>query len=119
MIYRSVDQFNQTINEKSTDGVVRDSNQGPQEKKDRGHRQIHWAVVPYLVGFIFPSNWFPYLHSDQAFLWAKAGLFYRLSSVFSNNHHYKFYNKLMWKNVHPVNCAGIWTHNLCNMSLLP
>ena len=41
MIYRSVDQFNQTINEKSTDGVVRDSNQGPQEKKDRGHRQIH------------------------------------------------------------------------------
>ena len=25
----------------------------------------------------------------------------------------------MWKNVHPVNSAGIWTRNLWNMSLLP
>ena len=25
----------------------------------------------------------------------------------------------MWKNVHPAHGAGIWTHNLGKMSLLP
>ena len=30
-----------------------------------------------------------------------------------------FYNKCMGKNVHPVYCAGIRTHNLQFMSLLP
>ena len=39
--------------------------------------------------------------------------------VFSNTH-YKFYKQIgMWKNVHPVYGAGIRTHNLWNMSLLP
>ena len=38
---------------------------------------------------------------------------FRLFSVFSNN----FYNKFMWKNVHPVYGAGIRTHNLRNVSL--
>ena len=32
---------------------------------------------------------------------------------------YNFYNKYMCKNVHPVNGAGIWTHYLQNVSLLP
>ena len=51
--------------------------------------------------------------------WANPGLFFHLLSVFPNKHHYKFYNKLMWKNFHPVYGAGIQTHNLRNMSLLP
>ena len=37
--------------------------------------------------------------------------FYFLFSVFSNKHQFV-------KNSHPVNGAGIWTHNLRNMSLL-
>ena len=43
---------------------------------------------------------------------------FRLFSVFSNKQ-YNFYNKYMWKNVHPVYGAGIWTHNLQNVSLFP
>ena len=39
--------------------------------------------------------------------------------AFSNTQHYKFYNKYIWKNVHPVYSAGIRTHNLQIMSLLP
>ena len=35
--------------------------------------------------------------------------------VFSNTN-YNFYNKYMWKNVHPVNGPGIRTHNLWNKS---
>ena len=31
----------------------------------------------------------------------------------------QIYNKLMWKNVHPVYGSGIWTHDLQNVSLLP
>ena len=46
--------------------------------------------------------------------------FFRLFSVFSNKHCYHFYNKSMWKrHVHPVYGAGIKTHHLRNMSLLP
>ena len=45
-------------------------------------------------------------------IWANPGLFFRLFTVFSKKH-YNFYNV---KNVHPVYGAGIWTHNLLNMS---
>ena len=41
-----------------------------------------------------------------------------LFSVFSNKQ-YNFYNKWMWKNVHPVYGAGIWTYDLSNMSRHP
>ena len=41
-----------------------------------------------------------------------------LFSVFSNKH-YNFYNKYLWKNVHPVYGAGIRTHDLRNVSLFP
>ena len=52
--------------------------------------------------------------------WANPGrLFYRLFSVFSSKHHYNFYIKYMWKNVHLVYSARIRIHNLRNMSLLP
>ena len=51
--------------------------------------------------------------------WANQGLVYRLFSVFWNKHHYKFYNKKMWKNVHPVYYARIRSHGLWNISLLP
>ena len=39
--------------------------------------------------------------------------------VFSNKYHYNFYTTYMWKNVHPVYSAGIRTHYLRKMSLLP
>ena len=42
-----------------------------------------------------------------------------LFSVSSSKHHYNFYNKYMWKNVHPVYGAGIRTHDLWNVSLFP
>ena len=48
--------------------------------------------------------------------WANPSLFFCLFSVFSNKQ-YNFYNKYMWKNVHPVYGAGIWTHDLQNVSL--
>ena len=37
--------------------------------------------------------------------------------IFSNTH-YNFYNTQMWNNVHPVNDAGIWTHNHWIVSLV-
>ena len=43
--------------------------------------------------------------------WANPGLFYNLFSVFSNKHHYNFYNKIDVKNVYPVYGAGIGTHD--------
>ena len=61
-------------------------------------------------------------HLDLQFFfkkWANPGLFNCLFSVFSNKHHYKIYNQLIVKNVHPVYSAAIRTHDLWNMSLLP
>ena len=37
----------------------------------------------------------------------------------SSNKQSNFYNKSMWKNVHPVYSAAIQTHNLLNMSRHP
>ena len=52
--------------------------------------------------------------------WANLGLFFCLFSVFSNKNLNNFYNKYTYvKNVHRVYIAGIRTHNLWNMSLLP
>ena len=36
-----------------------------------------------------------------------------------SNKHYNFYNKHMWKNLHPVYGARIQTHNLWSVSLFP
>ena len=44
---------------------------------------------------------------------------FRLFSVFFKQTSIQFYNKLMWKNVHPVYGTGIRTHDLQNVSLLP
>ena len=38
--------------------------------------------------------------------------------LFKQNH-YNFYNKYMWKNVQTVYGAGIWAHDLWNMSPTP
>ena len=43
---------------------------------------------------------------------------FRLFLVFSNKH-YNFYNKYMWKIIHPVYGAGIQTYDLQNVSLFP
>ena len=48
---------------------------------------------------------------------ANPSLFMIIFSLFKQS--LQFYNKNMWKNVHPVYGAGIWTHNLQDMSLLP
>ena len=49
--------------------------------------------------------------------WANPGLFIVYFWSFHTNIT-NFYNKYMWKNVQPV-YAGIWTHDLRNMRLLP
>ena len=51
--------------------------------------------------------------------WANSDLFIVYFRSFSNKHHNNFYNKYMWKNIHPVYGAEIRTHDLRNMSLLP
>ena len=48
------------------------------------------------------------------FKWANPGLFLIYYQSFSNKQ-YNFYNKSLWKNVHPVYGAGIRTHDLSNM----
>ena len=48
--------------------------------------------------------------------WANPGLFYRLVSVFFKQTSLQILQQI---NVHPVYGAGIQTHNLRNMSLLP
>ena len=50
--------------------------------------------------------------------WANPGLFFVYFQSFQTNIT-NFYNKYMWKNVHPVYGAGIQTHDLRNVSLLP
>ena len=66
----------------------------------------------------FEANLVDQNKDSVIFLWANPGLFYCLFLVFSNKPYYN-YNKYIWKNVHPVYGAGIWTHALHNMSLLP
>ena len=44
---------------------------------------------------------------------------FNLFLVFFRQISIKFYNKLMWKNVHPVSSTVIGTHDLQNVSLLP
>ena len=44
---------------------------------------------------------------------------YDWDSIRTSKKQYKFYNKSMWKNVHPVYSAGIRTHNLSNISRHP
>ena len=50
--------------------------------------------------------------------WANPGLFFVYFRSFQTNIT-KFYNKYMWKNVHPVYSDGILTHDLWNVSLFP
>ena len=70
-------------------------------------------VTGNLVNRNFHETWILFLKKGQP------GLFFVYFSVFSNKHHFNFYNKYMWKNVHPVYGAGIWTCNLGNVSLFP
>ena len=74
---------------------------------------VRWMLTfPYF-------NILPNLRSTESFFFKKMGQprpLFRLFSVFSNKH-YNFYNKYMWKNVHPVYGAGIRTHDLRNVSL--
>ena len=45
------------------------------------------------------------------------GLFLFIFGLFKQT--LQFYNKYMWKNVHPVYGAGIRTHDLRHVSLFP
>ena len=60
----------------------------------------------------------PYKVRDYFLKMGQPRPLFRLFLVFSNKH-YNFYNKYMWKNVHPVYGPGIRTHELWNMSLFP
>ena len=55
--------------------------------------------------------------AKKNFKWANPGLFYHLFSAFSNKHY--FLHQIYVKNVNLVYSAGIRTHNLRNISLLP
>ena len=75
------------------------------------------ASCDYLFRYILHSMPFPQGHCIFLNVPSRASL--NLFSVFSNKHHYKIYNQLIVKNVHPVYSAAIRTHDLWNMSLLP
>ena len=65
---------------------------------------------------------FPFIIRPLCFLKKENGpsLIYRLFLVFSNKHHYNFYNKYIHvKNVHLVDGDRIQTYDLWNMNLLP
>ena len=69
---------------------------------------------------VFPSSdsfWIQFFSHCVCFLNGPSSASFCLFSVFSNKQ-LKFYNKLMWKNVHLVSAARIRTHNLLIMSLL-
>ena len=51
------------------------------------------------------------------FKWDNPGLFLFIISLC--NQTFEFYNKSMWKNVHPVYGTGIRTHDLSYKSRLP
>ena len=70
-------------------------------------RQIKWAMTAPNLAKSFSA----------IFLNGPSPASFSFIFVFSNKH-YNFYNKDMWKNVHPVYSAGIQTHNHQNMSLL-
>ena len=53
------------------------------------------------------------------FKWAIPGLSFVYFRSFSEKPPYNFCSKLMWKNVHPVYGAGIWTHDPQITSLVP
>ena len=66
------------------------------------------------------------VHFEEPFLlyrffkkWANPGLFFVYFGSFSNQHHYNFYNKYMWKKFHRIYGAGIQTHDLQNVNLNP
>ena len=61
----------------------------------------------------------PLFHNCIFFKWANPASFIVYFWVFSNKHHYNFYNNYMWKNAHSVYSAGIWTHDLTKMSCHP
>ena len=69
----------------------------------------------YLFLFVFLSKT---CAITLCFLNGPTPAFFRLFLVFSKQQ-FNFYNKSMWKNVHPVLGAGIQTHNLPNMSRHP
>ena len=89
----------------------------------RGQRTLHIALVQAERRRWLCSKDFKVFLLKKILFWlfkTKMGHprpLFRLFSVFSKKH--QFYNKLMWKNVHPVYGTGIRTHDLQNMSLLP
>ena len=57
-------------------------------------------------------------HIDLFLKMGQPPAYFSFIFVFSNTH-YNFYNKKLWKNVHPVYSAGIQTRDLWITSLLP
>ena len=93
-----------------------------QEKKERGYQAVYSANLMGLSNLkplqyiIFEHNVF--CKSSILFKLVIPGLFFKFFSVFFSQTSL-FCNNLMWRNVHPSYGAGIWSHDLLNVSLIP
>ena len=88
---------------------------GNQDFPFLGGHHLYFIVQPGTGKKSFFYN----LHDEIVIKMGQPRPLFSLFLVFSNKHHYNFYNKYVWKNVHPVYCTGIRTHDLQNMSLFP
>ena len=80
-----------------------------------------WAIFGKVWGRFYFNIW-SHCHCSKRtknfFKWANTGLFFIYLRLLK--HTFQILQQIgMWKNVHPVYGAGIWTHDLWNMSLLP
>ena len=106
------------LNDKSVHGVL-----GTQTWGGRmvGHRQIHLSYGGTLFVILW-IDWKIFTFHQWSFFFKMGQLrpLYRLFSVFSNKI-ITIFTTDQWEkcHVHPVYGAGIWTHDLRNVSLLP
>ena len=91
---------------------------GPHRERGRHEFRVElFRLVFRLQRDQVPITYYSFL----SFFFKKMGHprpFYRLFSALSNKHH-NFLQQYNVKNVHPVSGAGIWTHGLLDVSLLP
>ena len=75
-----------------------------------------YLVCPFLSLFLL-SLVYSLLHDFFYLKWAILGLFYVYFCLFTQT--LQFLQQINVKNGQPINCAGIQTHNLWSMGLLP
>ena len=76
---------------------------------------VWFLVIPRMAFNIDSSHFWDRVIFKKK--WANPSLFFIYFRLFK--HTFQFLQQINVKNVHPLFCAGIWTHNLWNRSLLP